>query len=331
MSAPVLAGWTDGPAGRHPDPHTVRIAAEALAAGRLVALPTETVYGLGADASSGEAVGRIFTAKGRPADHPLIVHLADRALLGKWVAQITDEAALLSDAWWPGPLTLVLPRSERVPDAVTGGRDTVAVRVPDHPVTRAILAAFGGGVAAPSANRFGHVSPTTALHVQHDLGDRIDLIVDGGPCEVGVESTIVDCTTTPIQLLRAGGITPDQVRRTVGADPAAATGPTRASGMLASHYAPQCDLVLVTSPEAVAPAVAELRRIGRRADGWVIDRAVKHAARELYARLRSADDLGLDVLVVDLPPADGLGLALRDRLGKAAHPERHGRGHQRKP
>ena len=222
-------------------------AVDALRRGGLVAIPTETVYGLAADADNREAVQRIFAAKGRPERHPLIVHIATAGLLGEWVASVPEPAAVLADACWPGPLTLLLPRATRVLDVVTGGRDTVGIRVPAHPLTTELLERFGRGVAAPSANRFGHVSPTTAEHVRRDLGDAVEVILDGGPCPVGVESTIVDCTVTPPQVLRPGAISAEQVAELLHGDVSPASGPSRAAGMLAAHYSPAARVLLAES------------------------------------------------------------------------------------
>ena len=228
-------------------------AVAALGSGGLVAFPTETVYGLGADAANADAVARIFEVKGRPLGHPVIVHVAAADALDEWAVAIPPAARLLADECWPGPLTMILRRSARVPDVVTGGRDTVGLRVPDHPVARSLLEAFGGGVAAPSANRFGKVSPTTAGHVLADLGAEVDVILDGGPCHVGVESTIIDLTGEWPEVLRPGGVGLERlieilgpsVRRWAGAaitDP----GSARAPGMLAAHYAPSARVVLVS-------------------------------------------------------------------------------------
>ena len=285
-----------------------------LRRGGLVAIPTETVYGLAADASNDDAVRRIFTAKGRPDDHPLIVHVAVPEEISSWAAQVPSTAAVLADACWPGPLTLLLPRGERVLDVVTGGRPTVGLRVPAHPMTTELLTRFGGGLAAPSANRFGQVSPTTAQHVVDDLGDAVDLVLDGGPCPVGVESTIVDCTVDPPQVLRPGGISTEQIDALLGGDIAGASGPSRASGMLAAHYAPRAR-VLLTSSRDEADALAD-----ETPGAWVLDRTddLVTYARWLYADLRDADLRGVDVVIAVLPPAAGLGHAIRDRLTKAA-------------
>jgi L-threonylcarbamoyladenylate synthase len=297
-------------------------AAAALAAGGLVAIPTETVYGLAADAARPEAVRRIFEVKGRPSDHPLILHVADRASLDGWVADVPAAAEALSAACWPGPLTMLLPRGGRTGHWVTGGRDTVGVRVPAHDLTRSLLERLDTAVAAPSANRFGKVSPTSARHVLDDLGDLLDptrdRILDGGPCRVGVESTIVDLTVDPPQLLRAGAIDADTIARLLGTPVAGASGPSRAAGMLASHYAPDCRVVLAEDDRAADAAVAAARTAGQQVA--LLDRTddVVVAAQRLYDDLRSADRDGIEVLVVRLPAPAGIGHALRDRLAKAA-------------
>ena len=296
-------------------------AVAALRAGHLVAFPTETVYGLGADASQPDAVRRIYAVKGRPHHHPVIVHVASAAAARRWATGWTPAATRLADVLWPGPLTLVLPRLSHVPDAVTGGLDTVGVRVPAHPVALALLEAFGGGVAAPSANRFGKVSPTTATHVRADLGDDVDVILDGGPCAVGLESTIVDCSGAQPVLLRPGGVPVERIEEVVGGPVLRqATGPSRAPGMLPSHYAPRCAVELVTSTTVLAHRAGELREAGHRVRTVLMGADLALEARTLYDRLRQADHDGVEVLLV-LPPADeGLGAAIVDRLRKAAAP-----------
>lgn len=305
----------------------VDLAATRLRAGGLVAIPTETVYGLAADAEQSDAVGRIFDVKGRPRDHPLIVHLAGLHALDGWAHEVTPAVELLGSACWPGPLTMIVRRGRRVSDAVTGGRDTVGLRVPAHSMALDLLERLDGGLAAPSANRFGRVSPTTAQHVVDDLGGALDpnrdLVLDGGPCPVGVESTIVDLTVDPPQVLRAGAIDAATVGALLATPVAGASGDLRASGMLASHYAPACEVVLATDAAQAESRLAELERAGRRAG--VLDRTddLVAAARLLYADLRDADAAGLDALVVVLPAAAGLGHALRDRLFKAAAGGQH--------
>ncbi len=298
----------------------VERAVAVLQGGGLVAFPTETVYGLGADASNADAVRRVFAAKGRPADHPLIVHLAARDQLDGWASEVPNAAARLADAFWPGPLTVLVPRAGHVLNEVTGGRDTVAVRVPAHPLALELLDGFGGGVVAPSANRFGRVSPTTAAAVAEELEGAVDLILDGGPCSVGVESTIVDCTVSPPQILRAGGITPEAVGEILGDVAFTASGPSRAPGMLASHYAPRCAVRLVESPHDAERVSSTETASGYRVEILDTRRDLEESARRLYGWLRSADARGVDVLVVVLPEARGLGYALRDRLSKAAAP-----------
>jgi L-threonylcarbamoyladenylate synthase len=311
-------------------------AAEALRNGGLVAIPTETVYGLAADARQPAAVARIFEVKGRPKDHPLIVHIGGYDEIDSWTGDVnasTAEAiARLAGACWPGPLTMLVPRGPGVIDGVTGGRPTVGLRAPAHPLALELIDTLGTGLAAPSANRFGRVSPTTAEHVLDDLGafldPRTDAVLDGGPCPVGVESTIVDLTTSPPQVLRAGAIVDKDVESILAGPLAEAAGPSRASGMLVAHYAPATEVVLVD--DFAAAEREQTHRSGREQRVRVLDRTddLVVAARELYADLRQADGDRLDVLVVVLPPAAGLGHALRDRLFKAAagsrrsHPSR---------
>ena len=311
-------------------------AADALRAGGLVAIPTETVYGLAADARHPAAVARIFEVKGRPIGHPLIVHIAGYDHIDGWIGDMPDatagNVALLAGACWPGPLTMLVPRGPQVIDAVTGGRPTVGLRTPAHPLTLELIATLGTGLAAPSANRFGRVSPTTAHHVLDDLGawldPRTDAVLDGGPCPVGVESTIVDLTTAPPQVLRAGAIDAGDVELILAGPVADAAGPSRTSGMLEAHYAPASEVVLVDDQQAAAREDDRRRNRGQKVR--VLDRTddLVVAARELYADLRRADRDRLDALIVVLPPSAGLGHAIRDRLVKAAvgsrrsHPNR---------
>jgi L-threonylcarbamoyladenylate synthase len=308
-------------------------AARTLRNGGLVAFPTETVYGLGADAANAEAVARLYRAKGRPAFNPLIVHVGDLAA-AKRIARFDATALALAAAFWPGPLTLVLPKSPGCPVAelATAGLDTIALRVPAHPVTRDILRRFGGAVVAPSANLSGHVSPTTAAHVQNDLAGRIDLIVDGGAVEVGVESTIVGCFESPT-LLRPGGIPRSDIERVLGSplarpDPDAADGRPLASGMLASHYAPRATMRL----DALSLTRGEALLAFGPADLAGIDTAVavmnlsergdlKEAAANLFGYLRALDARGARTIAVRPVPDDGLGEAINDRLRRAAAPQ----------
>ena len=283
-------------------------------------MPTETVYGLAADAGNEAAVRRVFAVKQRPADHPLIVHLASAASMPAWTASIPPAAAVLADACWPGPLTVLVPRAVDVLDVVTGGRPTVGLRVPAHPMAQELLRRFGGGVAAPSANRFGHVSPTTAAHVRADLGADVDVVLDGGACPVGVESTIVDCTVDPPQILRPGGIADEQIARLLDGigGVASSSGPSRASGMLASHYAPDASVELFETSAAASARAEALTADGLRVDVLDATGDLVAAAQQLYAWLRAADDRDLDVVCAILPPPIGLGHAIRDRLLKAA-------------
>lgn len=313
----------------------LRRAVELLSAGGLVAFPTETVYGLGADASRADAVARIFAAKGRPRAHPLIVHLAPEARLDDWAIEIPDAARELAAAAWPGPLTIILRRGPRVSLATTGGNETVGLRVPAHPLAQALLRAFGGGIAAPSANRFGAVSPTTADHVVADLGDDVDYLLDGGPCDVGVESTIVDLSRAHPVLLRPGGMPREAIEAITGPLAAADAAAPVAPGTLASHYAPRA-LVIAVAPHEVPAAVAAARgRVAVLAPAaaflaWPELRAERHAlpdddagmARALYAALRDLDATGVDVVIAALPPAAGLGEAVGDRLLRAAGPRK---------
>jgi L-threonylcarbamoyladenylate synthase len=297
----------------------VDVAAARLATGGLVAIPTETVYGLAADATDPVAVARIFEVKARPRDHPLIVHLAGADQLRDWASSPSDTAFLLAHHGWPGPLTIIVPRSGAVLDVVTGGRDTVGLRVPAHPLARALIERTGP-LAAPSANRYGGVSPTTAQHVFDDLANLLDpdrdVILDGGACPIGVESTIVDCVSDPPQVLRPGAVTHDQVQRLLDARLAPAAGPTRASGMRSSHYAPRCAVRLV---DDLDDAIA-MRAGTPGAEIMEQDADLAVAARDLYGRLRDADERGVATLIIVLPPAEGLGYAIRDRLAKAAAP-----------
>jgi L-threonylcarbamoyladenylate synthase len=296
-------------------------AVAVLRAGGLVAFPTETVYGLGADASADAAVRRVFEVKRRPAGHPLIVHMASAAGLDDWARDVPDSARALAAALWPGPLTLIVRKGAPVVLVVTGGRDTVGLRVPAHPLALALLEAFGGAIAAPSANRFGRVSPTTAAHVRADLGADVDVVLDGGPCSVGVESTIVDCTLDTPMVLRHGGVPAEDLERVLGRPvERVATGPSRASGMLDSHYAPSCIVELVSDTAAANRRADELRDGGRSVDVLDPGPDAGDYARHLYEWLREADDRGLDVLVAVPPPGDGVAAAVRDRLRKAAAP-----------
>ena len=316
----------------------IQRAVQLLRQGELVALPTETVYGLGADALNPDAVAKIFAAKGRPSDHPLIVHLADASQIMTWAREVPKDAIALARAFWPGPLTLILKRDESVPDLVTGGQDTVGLRVPNHPVALKLLRAFGSGVAAPSANRFGRISPTTAAHVRQELGSRVALILDGGACKVGLESTIVDLSRGVPVILRPGAIGADEIARVLGRRPrlrgeveaehAAEQGATpRVSGALAAHYAPRTPLELIATDALAGSSRAGDAVLARSAapaglaDGVTWVQAPADPAgygHELYARLRSLDQSGALRILVEVPPASPDWAAVADRLGRAA-------------
>jgi L-threonylcarbamoyladenylate synthase len=296
-------------------------AADVLRAGGLVAFPTETVYGLGADASSGDALARLYAVKRRPRDHPVIVHIGHARQLETMASDVPDVARALADAFWPGPLTLVVRRRPAaVHDAATGGRDTVGLRVPAHPIAQKLLHVFGGGIAAPSANRYGKVSPTTPAHVRDDLGDDVDLILDGGPSDIGVESTIVDVTASRPRLLRLGGVSESELAEVAGAPLARATeGEVAAPGTKASHYAPAARLDVVQRDE-VHEHVRKLQHEGLRVAVIDAPHDVPAYARVLYARLRDADGPDVDVIVAPAPCDDGgIGAAVLDRLRRASN------------
>lgn len=306
-------------------------AVRRLERGDLVAFPTETVYGLGADASNPVAVARIFAAKERPPDHPLIVHLASSEQVADWAREFPEPARKLARAFWPGPLTLVLPRAVGVLDAVTGGQDTVALRVPAHAVAQAMLRRFGRGVAAPSANRYGRVSPTCAAHVRDELGDRVGLVLDGGDCEVGLESTIVACSDGRTSLLRPGRITLAELERVVGHVQPAGPAAPRVPGSLRSHYAPATP-VQVDEPGAIDrrciedPAAERLAVLSRRpppaGSGALVWRTLPADpdgfGHELYAALRTLDVSGASRILVEAVPDGGEWAAIRDRLERAS-------------
>ncbi|CAG4884593.1 Threonylcarbamoyl-AMP synthase [Georgfuchsia toluolica] len=341
-------------------------AVELLRAGELVAFPTETVYGLGADAGNPVALAKIFAAKGRPADHPLIVHIADISHLGQWAREIPDAAHLLAKAFWPGPLTLILKRQPNVPDLVTGGQDTVGLRIPNHPLALQLLTMFNGaggsGLAAPSANRFGRISPTSAQHVRDELGAAVALVLDGGPCTVGIESTIVDLSRDEPVILRPGIISAEQIAQALhrsfplapggrGCHEAAGEGITvrpeqnrhsraggnpatsapRAPGSLAAHYAPATPMRLVPAA-TLAAEVERCMHAGRRIAVLSVHPFAAHErllwrqassaagqyAHDLYLNLRTLDQAGVDLILVEAPPQGSEWTAVNDRLGRAA-------------
>ena len=309
-------------------PETIAAAAVALRAGRLVAFPSETVYGLGADAGNGQAVAQIYAAKGRPSFNPLIVHVADVAAAER-IAVLDEAARRLAAAFWPGPLTLVLPRraDAAISDLVTAGLDTIALRVPAHPTAQALLAGSGLAIAAPSANRSGHVSATRAEHVQADLGDAPAFILDAGPCTHGLESTIVDVTGTPPRLLRAGAIAATDIERVLGEPLMRATEATttpQAPGQLASHYAPSAPLRLEATSAAAGEALLAFGPHPLPHTGAAINLSptadLVEAAANLFTALRRLD-LARPAAIAVMPiPADGLGEAINDRLRRAAAP-----------
>ena len=305
-------------------------AVAALRRGEPIGLPTETVYGLAADASNADAVRRVFALKGRPADHPLIVHLPDATTLEAWARDIPVAAYRLAQRFWPGPLTLILARDPRVLDVVTGGQDTVGLRVPAHPVAREVLARFGGALAAPSANRYGHVSPTTAQHVRDEFGDAVPIVLDGGDCDVGIESTIVDLSSATPRILRPGTIGRDAIEALIGAvEVGAIASSPRAAGTLAAHYAPRTPIELAAKSQ-LESRISEHRRAGRRvvalacaalpegAEGLAAGAAADDYAHALYAALRALDALGAERILVETPPDGAEWAAVRDRIMRAA-------------
>ncbi len=303
----------------------IRKAAEILRAGGLVAFPTETVYGLGADASNARAVARLYATKRRPADHPVIVHFGSGESAFAWAREIPRAARQLAERFWPGPLTLILKRSALAKDFITGGQDTVGLRVPSHPVARGLLEMFQGGIAAPSANRFGLVSPTTAAHVREDLGDDVDLVLEGGPSEVGIESTIVDLSTGSALLLRPGAISREDLEQLLNVKQAGLSSP-RHSGGLERHYAPRTPARLVSTHDldkeieklSQRVAVLAFSRPDERVDYWLrMPRNPEGYARRLYAALRELDTAGCETILVEAPPDAPEWAAVRDRLQKA--------------
>jgi L-threonylcarbamoyladenylate synthase len=322
------------------DASAILEAARILRRGGLVAFPTETVYGLGADAENQVALRALFAAKGRPADHPVIMHLADTSQIETYAAEVPTDARRLAAAFWPGPLTLVLRRNSCVSNLVTGGLETVGLRIPVHPVAQSLLREFGGPIAAPSANRFGRVSCTRAEHVLQELDGLVDLILDDGECDVGLESTIIDLSRGEPAILRPGAVTAEMVANVLGNVPAGhSTASPRVSGSLPSHYAPRARVEIVASHQIQARA-NELNAAGQKVavlcqsnpNFAAIDKHVhifdlpgsaEELAHSLYALLRQVDDLACNVALITLPSQDGLGTAIADRLRRAAGPRGH--------
>lgn len=315
-----------------PTDESIARAAAILKAGDVVAFPTETVYGLGADASNPDAVRKIFKLKGRPADHPVIVHILGAGQIDQYARDIPDVARALAQRFWPGPLTLVLRRTAGVPDVVTGGQDTVGLRAPSHPVARALLEAFGGGIAAPSANKFGRISPTLAAHVAADFGNQAPLILDGEATTIGIESTIIDLSGDAPRLLRPGAITAAQLEETLGVPLGRADADApRAPGTLPKHYAPKAALRLVKRVEMIEALSSNRGRrvavlalevnVPRLAQNLVrvVPAVAAQYAHELYANLRALDATGADLILVEQPPRTAAWAAINDRLARATY------------
>lgn len=291
-------------------------AAKVLQSGGIIGMPTETVYGLAGLALNEVTVRRIYDTKGRPYDHPLIVHLSPDEDITKW-GVFNEDAMALAQTFWPGPLTLLVPRTSTVPDWVTGGRDTVAIRVPSHVVTIELLRQVADGVVAPSANLFGQVSPTSSQHVVDDLGKKVDLVLEGGTCEIGLESTIVECVTKT-QVLRPGHISAAQIETVISSLEKTSSVESRAPGMLQNHYSPRAEVWLFEESSDARQAELHNRENGIRTC-IIYETSLTEYARTLYAQMRKADDDDAEVIIAVLPPDIGIGSAIRDRLTKAAH------------
>ena len=296
--------------------HDIDQASQTLKAGGIVGIPTETVYGLAAMALNERAVSRVFSAKGRPTSHPLIIHLSPNDDINRW-GELNESAQLLASTFWPGPITLLVPRTRLVPDWVTGGRDTVALRIPAHDMTIALLDLLSDAVVAPSANRFGHVSPTSAQHVVDDLGDSVDLVLDGGQCTIGVESTIVECTNSSVQILRPGKVSALEIAKVTGLGISLTDGPSRAPGMLLAHYAPRARVELFDSLPEAQDSLNQYISDGQSVEILHYDDPTTYAL-SLYDDLRAADLRSREIVLAVMPLDNGLGTAIRDRLAKAA-------------
>lgn len=313
-----------------PDAQDIAQAVAALQRGEVIGLPTETVYGLAGDARNEAAIRRIFATKGRPADHPLIVHLGDAAQLDDWASAIPATAHQLAAAFWPGPMTLILKKAAAVSHLVTGGQDSVGLRIPSHPIALSVLRAFGAGLAAPSANRFGHVSPTTAQHVRDEFGDRVPLVLDGGPCSIGIESTIIDLTGNTPRILRPGQIGRDAIIAVIGnVDEGQRADSPRVSGALASHYAPRTPTESVPrarlaarwracQDEGETAVVLSIGALPVGVEGLALPESPIDYARHLYAALRTLDAEGADRILVESTPDSDAWRAIADRLRRAS-------------
>jgi L-threonylcarbamoyladenylate synthase len=314
-----------------PTDQAIEEAVQRLRDGQLVAFPTETVYGLGADASNPQALRRLYQAKGRPTGHPVIVHLAQVEQIEQWAAEVPEAARRLAAALWPGPLTLILRRAASVSDQVTGGQDTVGLRIPSHPVARRLLSAFGSGVAAPSANKFGRLSPTSAADVAEDFAEEVSVILDGGSCDVGIESTIVDFSSGSPRVLRPGMITAEQIAALVGPLSGSTPGGPRAPGTLPAHYAPRTPCRLVP-PHDLKGELTALTEAGKRvcvlsfqesadkASGWIVASAEPaRYAHDLYRSLRRLDRQGADIILIEKVPDDQQWSGIADRLKRASN------------
>ena len=299
---------------------SIDLAVKYLKNDLLIGLPTETVYGLAALASRPKAIAKIFQVKARPTNHPLILHIAEYRQLEKWARNIPSYVEVLCNNFWPGPLTIVLQRTERVCDEITGARETVAIRVPNNQVALTLLNKLDDGLVAPSANRFGKVSPTSAKHVVDDLGDQVALVLDGGDCDIGVESTILDCTRSTPQILRSGAVTKDKIESVAKVSVDLSDGESRAPGMLEKHYAPNCRVELFETTVDAKRRHAILFSENQKVQILDFFGDVVSYANQLYARLRQADSSGIDVVIAVMPINTGLGVAIRDRLTKASAP-----------